>query len=223
MFRMKTTRLAPLSLALLSLAVVACGGTPTVDPGDTPSSQAAASSVTTDEPLQPITVDRASRDSVAAAVLESFARRDWQTLSELAADTGVRFTPYTHVHPEADQMLQPLELAMFDSDQAVRTWGNEAGSGFPIQLTNEQYMQRYIWDHDYRTAPQVFWNTKLDRGGMIDNAQEVYPGASVVEYHFPGFDPQYGGMDWRSLRLVLAQNDDAEWTLYGVIHDEWTP
>jgi hypothetical protein len=58
---------------------------------------------------------------------------------------------------------------------------------------------------------------------VIDNVQQVYPGASVVEYHFPGFDDQYEGMDWRSLRLVLAQNDNAEWTLYGVIHDEWAP
>lgn len=223
MFRMKTPRITAVSLSFLALGLAACGDEPPVDPGDTPSSQAAVSSVPPDQPLAPITVDRANRDSVAAGVLESFARRDWETLAELSADTGVRFTPYTHVNPDGDQTLNPLELALFDSDATVRTWGMEAGSGFPIQLTNEQYLQRYVWDHDYRTAPQVMWNTKLDRGGMIDNVQEVYPGASVVEYHFPGFDPQYGGMDWRSLRLVLAQNDDGQWTLYGVIHDEWTP
>jgi len=28
----------------------------------------------------------------------------------------------------------------------------------------------------------------------------------VVEYHFPGIDPQYGGLDWRSLRLVFQQS-----------------
>jgi hypothetical protein len=44
----------------------------------------------------------------------------------------------------------------------------------------------------------------------------------IVEYYFPGFDPQYGGMDWRSLKLVFSQADGS-WNLAGIIHDEWTP
>jgi len=42
-----------------------------------------------------------------------------------------------------------------------------------------------------------------------------------VEYHFPGIDPQYGGLDWRSLRLVFQQSG-GEWYLVGIIHDQWT-
>ena len=60
-------------------------------------------------------------------------------------------------------------------------------------------------------------------GSIIDNAQEVYPGATVVEYHFDGFDEQYAGMDWRSLRLVMHQDVDGDYELVGVIHDEWAP
>jgi hypothetical protein len=44
----------------------------------------------------------------------------------------------------------------------------------------------------------------------------------IVEYYFPGFDPQYGGMDWRSLRLVFSDHGGT-WYLAGIIHDEWTP
>ncbi len=58
-------------------------------------------------------------------------------------------------------------------------------------------------------------------GNSIDNSQEYYPGAMVVEYHFPGFDPQYGGLDWASLRLVF-QEFEGRWVLVGIIHDEWT-
>lgn len=176
-----------------------------------------------DGPLEPIVADRSDRDSTAAAVVESLARGDWEMFSSLSADAGVRFTPHTHVNVESDQTITKDDLATFATDQTKRTWGMQEGSGEPIEMTNAEYVARYVWDHDYRKADDIRWNTEQDRGSVIDNVQEVYPGASTVEYHFAGFDDQYGGMDWRSLRLVLAQNDDAQWTLYGVIHDEWAP
>jgi len=43
----------------------------------------------------------------------------------------------------------------------------------------------------------------------------------VVEFYRAPQDPQYGGMDWQSLRLVLLPDGDS-WRLVGVIHDEWT-
>ena len=43
-----------------------------------------------------------------------------------------------------------------------------------------------------------------------------------MEYHVPGTNPDYGGMDWRSLRLVMEEGDDGKWDLRAVIHDEWT-
>jgi hypothetical protein len=36
-----------------------------------------------------------------------------------------------------------------------------------------------------------------------------------------GFDPEYEGMDWRSLRLVFEKKNDI-WYLVGIIHDQWT-
>ena len=51
--------------------------------------------------------------------------------------------------------------------------------------------------------------------------QEVRRGRKFVEYHDPGEDPQYEGMDWRSLRLVMVP-DGEDWRLVGVVHAEWT-
>jgi hypothetical protein len=42
-----------------------------------------------------------------------------------------------------------------------------------------------------------------------------------VEYYFPGFEAQYEGMDWKSLRLVFEQHQGS-WKLVGIIHNEWT-
>lgn len=218
---MKNIRLSALALAAFSFALVACGNDqPPADPG---TDGGTSSEAPPEEDTSPITADRANRESVAAAIVKSFARKDWDTLSSFVAPAGVRFTPYTHVDPLGDVTLSPSEIAAFGTDDAMRTWGTTEGSGEPIEMTNAEYLARYVWDHDYRTAPDVRWNTAQNHGSVIDNVQEIYPGASTVEYHFPGFDDQYGGMDWRSLRLVLAQDDDGNYVLYGVIHDEWTP
>ena len=42
-----------------------------------------------------------------------------------------------------------------------------------------------------------------------------------MEYHFPGIDPKFEGMDWRSLRLVFEQKN-CTWYLVGIIHAQWT-
>ena len=56
---------------------------------------------------------------------------------------------------------------------------------------------------------------------MIENQFEIYDNAIVVEYYFPGFNPDYAGMDWESLRLVFEQYEN-DWKLVGIIHNQWT-
>ncbi len=219
---MHTFRTTFLLAVFLSLAIVACTpDAPQPDGGSTSS----ISDVVPPDPGQegPMTVDPTNRESVAAGILDAFARQDWPMLSTFVAPTGVRFTPFTYVNVDSDRTFSPTDIASFGADQTVKTWGVQEGSGEPIALTNMQYFVRYVWDHDYRQAQDVRWNHVQDRGSMIDNVQDVYPGATTVEYNFPGFDPQYGGLDWRSLRLVLAQGDDGNWVLHSAIHDEWTP
>ena len=68
---------------------------------------------------------------------------------------------------------------------------------------------------------EVGFDQTVGQGNTINNIIEVYPEAVVVEYHFEGFDPQYAGMDWRSLRLVFEESGGT-WYLVGIVHDEWT-
>ncbi|HYF94322.1 MAG TPA: hypothetical protein VD969_19050 [Symbiobacteriaceae bacterium] len=56
---------------------------------------------------------------------------------------------------------------------------------------------------------------------MTDNWRAAYPDGFMVEFHFPGFEAKYGGMDWRSLRLVYERLGNA-WFLVGIIHGQWT-
>lgn len=158
----------------------------------------------------------------ANQVVQSLKNQDFVSLSEyIHPYDGVRFSPYAYVN-DSDQLFSADEIMSILSDSSVYTWGAYSGTGEAINLSFPEYYSKFIYDQDFANAPQVSLNHRLSAGNSIDNSAEFYPGAMFVEYYFPGFDPQYGGMDWRSLRLAFSE-DKGTWYLVGIIHDEWTP
>nr|PZN44856.1 MAG: hypothetical protein DIU70_01875 [Bacillota bacterium] len=174
-------------------------------------------------PLPPDEAQRIIEDRARAAV-EALRDRNWEALASLVHPTrGVRFSPYGYVRvgPEGDRVLTPAELPKAWTDKTVHLWGHYDGSGEPIRLTFAGYFERFVYDKDFAEAPQVGYNRILGRGNTLQNWWQVYPGGILVEYHFPGTDPRYQGMDWRSLRLIFVE-ESGTWYLVGIIHDEWT-
>lgn len=160
--------------------------------------------------------------SLGTEVLDALAARNGEALAALVhSELGLRFTPYTHVDLVNNLAFAAADLPAAFADSAVLHWGEYDGTGNPINLTFEGYLARFVQDHDYRTADQVSYNEQLFAGNIADNTAIVYPGSIVVEYHFPGFEAQYEGLDWRSLRLVFIE-DAGEWKLAGIISDQWT-
>lgn len=158
----------------------------------------------------------------AEAVLGALAEPDLERLAELAhPERGILFSPYAHVDPEEDVVLLPEEIRELRQEDPVRIWGTFDGSGRPIEMTFAMYREEFIYDRDFRSAPEVAVDRRLGSGNTPDNIDAVFPEATTVEYHVPGSDPGGGGLDWASLRLVLIR-DEGEWRLLGVVHDEWT-
>lgn len=158
----------------------------------------------------------------AIEVINLISDKDMNTLSEYIHPTkGVRFTPYPYVNVEEDKVFTSEELsAVFDDDQ-VYTWGAYDGSGAPIELNFEKYYNEFIYDEDFANPQLIGNNIIIGEGNTIDNVVEAYPDSRFIELYFSGFDSQYGGMDWRSLKLVFEE-EDGEWYLVGIIHGEWT-
>ncbi len=105
---------------------------------------------------------------------------------------GVRFSPYAFVQ-DTNQVLSVDQVASIMADSGVYTWGAYSGTGETINLGFPDYYSQFIYDEDFANAPQVALNHRLSTGNSIDNSAEYYPGSMIVEYYFPGFDPQYGG------------------------------
>ena len=106
-------------------------------------------------------------------------------------------------------------------DTTVYTWGEYDGSGFPINLSFADYYTRFVYDQEFVHPHLVGINNVIGFGNTLVNIADVHPNGSFVEFHFTGFDPQYEGMDWRSLFLVFEQLD-GNWVLVGIVHNEWT-
>jgi hypothetical protein len=158
---------------------------------------------------------------LAESAIRALEAKDMDALGELVhPEIGLRFSPYSYVLPE-HQVLSSQQLPGMLEDAATYIWGNYDGSGEPIELSFADYFDRFVYSKDFADATQVGIDQRLGMGNTIDNSREFYPEGVVVEYHIPGENPDYGGMDWQSLRLVFQQQDGA-WYLAGIIHDEWT-
>lgn len=160
--------------------------------------------------------------SVALDVVTALKNKDMNTLASYVHSTaGVRFSPYGHVDVQNDLQFSASQLPSLWASMQVYQWGVYDGSGDPIQFTFQDYFDRFVYDVDFANPHMIGNNVVVGTGNMINNIQQAYPNGSFIEFHFTGFDPQYSGMDWRSLRLVFEQ-ENGQWKLVGIIHDEWT-
>jgi len=164
----------------------------------------------------------------AAQIIWAIHERDLGQLAGFVHPVqGVRFSPYAYVRADAtdeadrDRVFDAAEIRRFFEDQTVYRWGQFDGTGEPIDRTPEAYWERFVYDVDFVRPDVVGYDEFVGSGNTINNISQAYPQAVTVEYHFAGFDPQVGGLDWRSLRLVLEPYERS-WYLVGIVHAEWT-
>lgn len=215
---MKTMRLIFLVFVFLLLAACAPSPTPEITPvpeiEPSPTEPPAPTPTPTETP--PLTLEEA-----ADAVINALAARDLEKVAEFVhPEMGVRLSPYTYVE-EVHLVFMPEDLPGLVGSDQVYLWGAYDGTGDPIELTFDGYYERFLYSADFANPEVMAVDEELGWSSMINNIPEFYPGASFVEYHFSGFNPDYGGLDWVSLRLVFIQ-EDGVWFLVGMVNDQWT-
>jgi hypothetical protein len=213
-----------LTLLLTLILLAACTATPPAaepptaipEPSQTPTLIPSPSSTPTEAPPEPLTLEE-----TAERVITALAEKDLVTVAEFAhPEMGVRFSPYTYVR-EDHLVFTPEELTGLVGSDQVHKWGHYDGTGDPIELTFDEYFQEFVYSADFANPEEMAIDEELGWGNTINNITEFYPGSSFVEYHFSGFEEQYQGMDWESLRLVFIQ-EEGTWYLVGIVHDQWT-
>jgi hypothetical protein len=154
-------------------------------------------------------------------VLRALAAGDAALLASLVHPRrGLRVSTDAYVDVAADPHLTRTQLAQSAGADDVRTWGYRDGSGDPIRLTLQDLLRDYFYDRDYRRAPEIGYNHVIHVGNTVVNVFDVFPRATLAEYHFCVEDPART-LDWRSLRL-LFEADDGELFLVALLRDHWT-
>lgn len=183
-------------------------------------------SVVTDDAGISSFTEKAYKDSVLLAATEEILKvikdKDYRKLAEyFHPDAGVRLSPYgyidtaNHVHFTSEEFIQQLE-----EDQSI-LWGSYDGTGKGIEMSLEEYFDTFVYEVDFLNAEQLSVNEVLGSGNSLINIHQVYPGADFTESYFSGFEEKYGGMDWKSLRLIFQMGGDKP-RLVGIVHDQWT-
>ncbi|WP_276500896.1 hypothetical protein [Terrimonas pollutisoli] len=183
-------------------------------------------SLVTNPELKKDSAALASNDSLllqlSKNILATIKTKDLSKMSSYVhPGLGIRFSPYAFVDTIHQQHLLPQQLTTFNQQKKVLVWGSHDGSGEPIKLSIHKYFDEFVYDADFINAPHQAVNKVLASGNSLNNLKVIYPNADFTEFYFPGFDPKYDGMDWKTLRLVFQTENNKAW-LIAIIHDEWT-
>ncbi|MEE1947290.1 hypothetical protein VRU48_19345 [Pedobacter sp. KR3-3] len=166
-----------------------------------------------------------ARDSVmlvASRVLQSLKNKDYRSFaSYFHPKDPVLFSPYGNINVANSKKLLAKDFLESIEKNWTLTWGVYDGTGESMKIKVVPYIEKFIYDADYLQAKQTSFDQVVQKGNSLNNMAEVFPGLHFVDFHVEGKDPQYSGMDWRSLRLVFKMYNN-EYYLVAVIHDQWT-
>ena len=158
----------------------------------------------------------------ALEVLLALRAGDTEALSNwVHPEKSVRFVPFTNISEENPVFSAEETATLWTNDNEI-SWGYSAGTGDEILLTFQEFYERFLFSADFFYPDAVGYDTNIVQGGMIDNSRDLFPEAHIVEYHFDGFDPQFEGLDYVTLRIVVEQFED-QYYATAIVHNAWTP
>ncbi|HEY4483818.1 MAG TPA: hypothetical protein VI752_01410 [Candidatus Paceibacterota bacterium] len=158
--------------------------------------------------------------STAKLVLSALRTRDYQRLEELTSPSGLtlNLTPSLDlrtIHAGKD------EVSELKTNTETYLFGYTDGQGEPINMTTAQFIDKWIYTHDYEKAPQVGVNKILGQGNSLNSIIKDVTPREFVSFHYPGIDPQYEGMDWTTIYLIFDQTG-GQYKLRAIAKDNWT-
>ncbi len=209
-------RLGFLWLGLLTLTFVSCNST----------DKSADSSLATDSGKTVNAVDSVADEgtltTIATEILTTLKTKDYTAFASYFHPTdGVVFSPYGFIDTKTTKKLSKVSFLKLVEERGSVIWGNYDGTGDPIKLTAQQYVEKFVYNADYLHAEKTGYDQIIGKGNSLNNLNEIFPKHPFIEYYFSGFDKKYEGMDWTSLRLVFKLYQ-SNYYLVAVIHDQWT-
>ena len=210
-------------LVCISLVILSCNNS-----GKKKDSFSDTSAIHVDSIISPLDVDDPIRDSTLFAdtkiILSVLKDKNYDSLLKfIHPEVGIRFSPYGFISTKNDVVVTTnAMLHWMDKKRQPRlVWGSFDGNEKPINMTPDEYINRFVYDVNFLEADTIKVNKFMGNGNSLNNLTEIYPGCSFVENYYLGNSKKNQEYDWRSLRLVFKFKD-GKYYLVGIVHDEWT-
>ncbi len=161
------------------------------------------------------------KNDLEKEIIKALKNKDIARLSKFVSAEWVRFSPYWFVDTDIHITLQKDEIQeAFESNIQYVRW-HEDGTWDPLLLTFQEYFSLFVYDLDFQTLAEKFYDLPTQRWNSINNIEEIYHGKPFIEYFIAWVNPEYEWIDRRSLTLVLTQ-ENSERKLRAIIHNQRT-
>ena len=147
-----------------------------------------------------------------------------QRMADLATDlfgTEVVVSTDAFVAPEDQRLTIDDFLGAGTGADGERQWGVTDGEGSPIVATIEEHFAGYAGSPALTNTDRVAVDERLRSSNTVDNLLEVFPTATVVEFHYGGGTGETADFEWATIRLAFETNGSGP-RLVAIITDNWT-
>src|SRR5690554_1716571 len=112
--------------------------------------------------------DKAMKDSLllsmTAEILEVIKEKDFPRLVEyFHPELGLRFSPYGYIDTVHHVRFTAEEFIKQSEDGGSISWGSYDGTGKDIQMSLEDYFNKFVYEVDFLNAEQISVNEVLGK------------------------------------------------------------
>ncbi len=144
----------------------------------------------------------------------------WNLVEWIHPEKWIRFSPYTYIDVDEHNVLFPEDI-INNIDQNF-IWGYTDWKWDAIDMSISEYIGMYAGNADYLwLADEVLIDYETMRWNNLNNINEIYLDSSYIEYYISWFEPQYDGMDWKSLTIVFEKFEEVYYVVW-IINWSWT-
>ena len=215
-FKEKSTTLASSSLMLFALAATGCQFIP--ESSESIVSQPTSSSSTPSN----TDISQQTFRQQALRIQQALTNGDYASIAnDIHPVRGVRFSMYAYVRPELDKVFSRDQFTQYLQQSNIQfTWGKKDGTGDPLVMPLPTYLDTWVNASVFNNNPTISFNNSQAIGNSINNLNKIYQNSDFVEFYSDGSE-EYGGMDWRAMRLVFDTYQGKRY-LVAIISDQWT-
>ncbi len=160
--------------------------------------------------------------STSREVLTALKNKDYNKLETLSSKDGLSFNEYPDSLDLNKNDIGKSAISEIPTNTIKYMWGYTDGKGDEIRLTVSDYISKWIYNRDYINAPKIVVNQiAYPQGNTPNNIATYSQGRNYVAFHFDGFDPKYGGMDWTTIYLIFDE-ENGNYMLRGIVKANWT-